>query len=168
MQKKFILNVEEKYFSKHIYIIQLRFKVEKIEHKSRKVYRNIKYLERYTLKVIVLFICIKCCKEVQSGLITHDTLGSIPKYSQTYMAKLVDAYDLKSYPAGCWFKSSYKYMKSKILLLFLRRTRSFNKSKYARNRQLARVIFYIGLYINLIVIFGVFSIFYSFMFKLAN
>ena len=107
--------------------------------------------------------------EVQSGLITHDSLGSIPKRSQAYMAELVDACDLKSYPAGCWFKSSYKHMNMpKIVIFYLRRTRSFNKSKYARNRQLARVIFYIGLYINLLVIFGVFSIFYGFMFKFAN
>ena len=51
---------------------------------------------------------------------------------------------------------------------YLRKVRSFNKSKYARNRQLARVIFYISLYINLIVIFGVFSIFYGLMFKFSN
>ena len=107
--------------------------------------------------------------EVQSGLITHDSLGSIPKRSQTYMTELVDVYDLKSYPTGCWFKSSYKYMYStQQVSFYLRKVRSFNKSKYARNRQLARVIFYISLYINLIVIFGVFSIFYGLMFKFSN
>ena len=59
-------------------------------------------------------------------------------------------------------------MNSTITSFYLRRTRSFNKSRYARNRQLARVIFYIGLYINLLVIFGVFTLFYGFMFKFAN
>ncbi len=50
-------------------------------------------------------------------------------------------------------------------LFFLRRVRSFNKSRYSRNRQLARVIFYFGLYINILVIYGTFSVLYGFVFK---
>lgn len=50
-------------------------------------------------------------------------------------------------------------------LLVLRRVRVFNKSRYARNRQLARVIFYFGLYINLLIIYGTFSVLYGFVFK---
>lgn len=50
-------------------------------------------------------------------------------------------------------------------LFFLRRVRSFNKSRYSRNRQLARVIFYFALYINLLVIYGSFSVLYGFVFK---
>ena len=53
----------------------------------------------------------------------------------------------------------------KQILLFLRRVRSFNKSRYARNRQLARVIFYIAVYINILLIFGIFSLFYGVIFK---
>lgn len=53
-------------------------------------------------------------------------------------------------------------------LLFLRKVRSFNKSRYARNRQLARVIFYFGLYINILVIYGSFSMLYGFVFKFNN
>jgi hypothetical protein len=49
--------------------------------------------------------------------------------------------------------------------LFLRKVRSFNKSRYARNRQLARVIFYFGLFINILVIYGSFSMLYGFVFK---
>ena len=37
----------------------------------------------------------------------------------------------------------------------------FNKSRYARNRQLARVIFYFGLYINILIIYGVFYVIYG-------
>ena len=48
---------------------------------------------------------------------------------------------------------------------FLRKVRSFNKSRYARNRQLARVIFYFGLFINILVIYGSFSMLYGFVFK---
>lgn len=50
-------------------------------------------------------------------------------------------------------------------LLLLRKSRTFNKSRYARNRQLARVIFYFGLYINLLIIYGSFSVLYGFVFK---
>lgn len=48
---------------------------------------------------------------------------------------------------------------------FLRKVRSFNKSRYARNRQLARVIFYFGLFINILIIYGSFSMLYGFVFK---
>ncbi len=47
----------------------------------------------------------------------------------------------------------------------LRYTKHFNKSRYSRNRQLARVIFYFTLYINILIIFGVYSLFYGIIFK---
>lgn len=85
------------------------------------------------------------------------------------MAELVDACDLKSYPAGCWFKSSYKQMLcAPVNLFFLRRQRSFNKSRYSRNRQLARVIFYFSIYINIAIIFLVFNVFYGLNFVFGN
>ena len=98
------------------------------------------------------------CAEVQPGLIPQGPLGSIPKRTIARMAKLVDAYDLKSYLSGCWFDSSYEQMTQ---LFILRKTRSFNKSRYSRNRQLARVIFYFALYINILIIYGVFYVIYG-------
>ena len=74
------------------------------------------------------------------------------------MAKLVDAYDLKSYSSECWFDSSYEQVTE---IFFLRKARLFNKSRYARNRQLARVIFYFALYINILIIYGVFFVIYG-------
>ncbi len=50
-------------------------------------------------------------------------------------------------------------------LFFLRKVRSFNKSRYSRNRQIARVIFYFALYINILIIYGSFSMLYGFVFK---
>lgn len=44
---------------------------------------------------------------------------------------------------------------------FLRCSRSFNKSRYSRNRQLARVIFYFAIYINLLIIYGIFYVIYG-------
>ena len=107
-------------------------------------------MKKYTIESDSLVNFYLCCAEVQSGLITHDALGSIPKRSIARMAELVDACDLKSYPSGCWFDSSYEQIN---LLLFLRKVRLFNKSRYSRNRQLARVIFYFSLYINIAVIY---------------
>ena len=51
---------------------------------------------------------------------------------------------------------------------FLRCSRSFNKSRYSRNRQTARVIFYFALYINILVVNAMFSVFYGIVFKLSQ
>lgn len=119
-------------------------------------------MKNYTV-VSDSLVYLRCCEEVQSGLITHDALGSIPKHSKARMAKLVDAYDLKSYPKGCWFKSSYEQMNN-FEIFFLRKTRIFNKARYSRNRQLARVIFYFSLYINIVIIYYVFNVLYGLSF----
>jgi hypothetical protein len=96
--------------------------------------------------------------EVHPGLIPQGLLGSIPKRRIARMAELVDAYDLKSYPSGCWFDSSYEHM---VFSLSLRKNKIFNKSRYSRNRQLARVIFYFALYINILIIYGIFYVIYG-------
>ena len=64
----------------------------------------------------------------------HDLLGSIPRRRFARMAELVDAYDLKSYPTGCWFDSSYE----QLTLELLRKSRVLIKGRYSRNRQLAQ------------------------------
>lgn len=53
------------------------------------------------------------------------------------------------------------YKSPKIIVEFLRKNRSFNKSRYSRNRQLARVIFYFALYINILIIYGIFYFIYG-------
>ena len=96
--------------------------------------------------------------EVHPGLIPQGLLGSIPRRRIARMAELVDAYDLKSYPLGCWFNSNYEHV---VFSLSLRKNKIFNKSRYSRNRQLARVIFYFALYINILIIYGVFYFIYG-------
>ncbi len=49
----------------------------------------------------------------------------------------------------------------------LRYNKRFNKSRYSRNRQLVRVIFYFTLYINILIIFGIYSVFYGIIFKFS-
>lgn len=60
------------------------------------------------------------------------------------MAKLVDAYDLKSYLAGCWFKSSYKHIKKfkKFLLLKKRYFRKVQRYFFFRLEQKNKKIIY--------------------------
>jgi hypothetical protein len=54
-----------------------------------------------------------------------------------------------------------------ILINYARKVRIFNKSRYSRNRQNVRVTFYFGLYINIVVIYLVFSLFYNIAFFLS-
>jgi hypothetical protein len=63
--------------------------------------------------------------------------------------------------------SSILVMGSMNILLFLRKVKIFNKSRYSRNRQNTRVSFYLSILINIIVIFGVFSLYYKVLFKLS-
>ena len=56
---------------------------------------------------------------------------------------------------------------SNILNFFVRKVRIFNKSRYSRNRQNVKITFYFALYINIIVIYAVFSVFYNFVFLIS-
>jgi hypothetical protein len=49
----------------------------------------------------------------------------------------------------------------KLIINYSRKNRIFNKSRYSRNRQNVRVIFYFGLYFNVFIIYLVFSLFYN-------
>lgn len=49
----------------------------------------------------------------------------------------------------------------KNLPLVLRKSKIFNKSRYSRNRQTTRVAFYLSIIVNLLVIFGVFNLYYK-------
>jgi hypothetical protein len=48
-----------------------------------------------------------------------------------------------------------------IIINFSRKNKIFNKSRYSRNRQNVRVIFYFGLYVNIFIIYLIFSLFYN-------
>lgn len=50
----------------------------------------------------------------------------------------------------------------------LRKNKIFNKSRYSRNRQTTRVAFYLSALINILVIFGVFVLYYKILFKLGQ
>jgi hypothetical protein len=54
-----------------------------------------------------------------------------------------------------------------LLLLYVRKVRIFNKSRYSRNRQNVRVTFYFSIYFNILIIYAIFSVFYNFVFLLT-
>ena len=66
------------------------------------------------------------------------------------------------------FFSFIKFIYNRYLnimnILFLRKTRTFVKSKYSRTRQWAKTIVYFGLWYNLFSIFYIFLFCYKFLF----
>lgn len=96
---------------------------------------------------------------------TLSGLGSTPDSGTARMAELVDACDLKSHPI--WVLVRFRLWALVQSIFFLRKSRMFNKSRYSRNRQTTRVAFYLSLLVNIIIILGVFTLFYKILFKLA-
>ena len=56
-------------------------------------------------------------------------------------------------------------LKSTYLRMFLRKLKSFNKSRYSRNRQYYRTGVYMCLWLNIVLVFGLYYIFYRFSFN---
>lgn len=96
---------------------------------------------------------------------TLSGLGSTPDSGKARVAELVDACDLKSHPF--WVLVQARLWALVQSIFFLRKSRMFNKSRYSRNRQTTRVAFYLSLLVNILVILGVFTLFYKILFKLA-
>lgn len=82
-----------------------------------------------------------------NNTIKNELTGSI-KFSDSSMNKYI----------------SYRNLK-KFNFFFLRKNRIFNKSRYSRNRQLYRTGFYWCLWLNIIIVYGLFFLFYRFTFN---
>lgn len=82
---------------------------------------------------------------------------------------LVSEYFLSKYPIRFSESSVNKYINLKNLnsynFFFLRKNRIFNKSRYSRNRQLYRTGVYWCLWLNIIIVYGLFFLFYRFTFN---
>ena len=55
--------------------------------------------------------------------------------------------------------------KEKIKILFLRKNKIFNKGRYSRNRQIYRTGVYLCLWINILMVYGLYYIFYKIIFN---
>ena len=53
----------------------------------------------------------------------------------------------------------------KFKIMFLRKTKIFNKGRYSRNRQIYRTGVYMILWLNIIIIVSIYFIFYRFVFN---
>lgn len=56
-------------------------------------------------------------------------------------------------------------LKSKLECFFLRKSKSFNKGRYSRNRQVYRTGVYMCFYVNVIALYLLWFYFYKFKFK---
>ena len=70
------------------------------------------------------------------------------KFSESSITKYINLYSLKNFN-----------------VLFLRKNRIFNKGRYSRNRQLYRTGVYWCLWLNIIMVYGLYFIFYRFSFN---
>lgn len=61
--------------------------------------------------------------------------------------------------------SQYLYGSQKVLTMFLRKNKIFNKGRYSRNRQLYRTGVYWCLILNILNVFGLYYYFYRFVFN---
>ena len=59
------------------------------------------------------------------------------------------------------------FFKNKCSNLILRKTKSFNKSRYSRNRQYYRTGVYWCLWLNIILVFALYYVFYKYTFKFS-
>lgn len=55
-----------------------------------------------------------------------------------------------------------------IFFNFVRKVKMFNKSRYSRNRQNVKIIFYFGVYFNILIIYFIYSIIYGLTFKFSS
>lgn len=102
-------------------------------------------------------------------------------YKNIFLLKLKNFYNLKFifrlnlknlkllYPTRFSESSVNKLIELKNLssynFFFLRKNRIFNKSRYSRNRQLYRTGVYWCLWLNIVIIYGLFFLFYRFTFN---
>lgn len=84
------------------------------------------------------------------------------KFNNTIKHELVDSIKFSDSSMNKYI--SYRNLK-KFNFFFLRKNRIFNKSRYSRNRQLYRTGFYWCLWLNIIIVYGLFFLFYRFTFN---
>lgn len=151
--------------------------LKKLNFKKRKYETNIKQRERkfefnkillkfgkYKLKYMIFSRLLKK-KFVNLFLFRHNS-------SNLFKIKLGEYFRilLKNYYTIKFNESSVtKYINSKNLknynFFYLRKNRIFNKGRYSRNRQLYRTGVYWCLWLNIIMVYGLYFIFYRFSFN---
>lgn len=125
----------------------------KIYNKYNKIYKKLYIHSIYSYKNIILM-------KIQT---------IIPSKININSKKLWLTFFKKYYPIRFSESSISKHIKldsiKKYTFFYLRKNRIFNKSRYSRNRQLYRTGVYWCLWLNVVVVYGLYFIFYRFTFN---
>ena len=173
--ENFFFRINIKYFSKktekilislgnykNIFIIYFNF-LKKIENKHTKLYSDI--FSNF-LKFLKIFKTPKFFEKNFKNNFKFENLKKIKfhfnnffqnkiKFNNENTLKIINKnYDLDLFNN-----------KSKIKIFFLRKNKIFNKGRYSRNRQIYRTGVYLCLWINILMVYGLYYIFYKIVFN---
>ena len=131
---------KKKIFNNFFYLKDKFFKYNKLFLKNfKKNYNSI-----YFFKLLTSDLKIKINKTWDSLLKLHYKI----RFSESSISKYININSIKNYKIN-----------------FIRKNRIFNKSRYSRNRQLYRTGVYWCLWLNVLVVYGLFFVFYRFTFN---
>jgi hypothetical protein len=105
---------------------------------------NQKYNNIYFFKLFAKDLKIKINNEWNSILKKHYRI----RFSESSISKYININSVKNYKIN-----------------YIRKNRIFNKSRYSRNRQLYRTGVYWCLWLNVLIVYGLFFVFYRFTFN---
>lgn len=86
------------------------------------------------------------------------------KVSEKWVLRLKAKFPVKFGVSNITKNIKYKSLK-KFIVYYIRKNKVFNKSRYSRNRQLYRTGFYWCLWLNIMVVYGLYFFFYRFSFS---
>lgn len=151
------LNKNDKFHENYVNVRKTNFKINnvnivksnftKILEKYRKFYFQFKFENEFSSFIEVFSFFLK--KEKMS----------VELYFDTFYKKM---YPIKYKPTDV---SQYLHLSGKVVSMFLRKNKIFNKGRYSRNRQLYRTGVYWCLILNILNVFGLYYYFYRFVFN---
>jgi len=137
----FVKNINNKKIYKNWFFLKIKFfKYEKLFLKNLKQ----KYNNIYFFNLITSDLKIKINNKWDQILKKHYKI----RFSESSISKYININSIKNYKIN-----------------YIRKNRIFNKSRYSRNRQLYRTGVYWCLWLNVLVVYGLFFVFYRFTFN---
>lgn len=148
-----------------------KIKIHKNIEKSRKLYREFK-LKRFNYLLKIYKVYTKNMDILKKFSITYKNLFLLQLknfYTYKFNFKLDKTKLVEKYPIRFSDSSINKYIHYDDIknynFFFIRKNKIFNKSRYSRNRQLYRTGVYWCLWLNIIIVYGLFFLFYRFTFN---
>jgi len=137
----FVRNIVLKKYKLNLFYIKNKFfKYDKIFLKGfKQSYKNIYFFKLFTKDLKI---------KINTGWKTLLQKHYFIKFSESSISKYININSIKMYKFN-----------------YIRKNRIFNKSRYSRNRQLYRTGVYWCLWLNVLVVYGLFFVFYRFTFN---